>query len=1434
MTGRTKFIPLAALTCTLFLRALAHTSVAAGPPINDAFSNRIEMQLSTPVTASFAGASRQTDEPDFLGDWRSGFRSQHPIWWNWTSTVSTSVCLVARMPQTRPLLMVFEGSPPGELRQIGALTFQSPFAVDGTNVYTTEVHFAAVEGTNYVIAADSQVPLTLAWDSNTETNLAGYRLFVRGDEGSPDAIDVGNVTLTSLWGVRNSISNRFALTAYDRAGRESPPSPELVVDTSSATIPAGEIQLALTIPPIVAITDPLTETVYAPGADISLTSSASDADGTIDRVEYYVRPELGTSDETLLAVATNSPYAFLWTNLISGRYVVSARAYDDLGSSSGSEPILVIVGPPANDRFVDRAPILNNIATGTTRGAGKESGEPALLGGSIATRSVWWTWLADSGDRKSAVISTLRQPALAGVFSGNSITNLSQVSTGFVTTAIYESGLFSYKTEVSFTPIAGVEYAIAVDSHEDDFTIVLSAPPTIAITVPNDNSAVLTRTNLLLQASAADVDGTVDRVDYYYAAIDGRKALIGSSTNSPDFDFVWKELPTGRYAITAAAVDNIGAQTLSAPISLTVGRAPNDNFANRITLSGGTVFTNVAQFVAGKELGEPDAISSISVSRTVWYSWTAPSNGTWAVVATTPGTIPLVGAFTGTTLSNLVQISDFRAADAVYSNAVAYTTSEAHFTATSGTRYAIVVDAADQPFSLAITPPPRIQIVSPASGVDVAPLSGVEVSVVATDPDGFITRVEYSYDSDTDNAVLLAINTNAPFTLPWMEIALGAYQLTARAVDNFGASTVSAPIRITSGRPPNDNFANRIALFGSPAFTHASNIAANTEPNEPESVGTKAGHTLWWSWTASFTGRHVAISKAPNVTPVIGVFAGTALTNLVLIGHATFGGISFTQGVYFFSAESTFDAVQGTSYSIMVDSSYGPGTDLDLMVTAAPRVQLTRPANGANFSAGSVVTFEANASDIDGAVNSVSFFSGLGGAMTLSGTVGQFPYVLSLTNLPPGVYTAEAHAADDVEAVGISDDIIFTVDAAGNDSFTNRVRLVGSHVVAFGSNYVSTREPGEPQHATHDGQNSVWWTWSPPIPGTYAVSTEGSGLATLLGIYLGPSVSNLTSVASAAFNGSNNTSLLMFDAAAGKSYQIAVDGFVGAVGNIILSIDRIAAPKNDNFDARTILSGFPLHRSGHNTNATSEVTESDHAGNPPARSVWWSWTAPANGTASIDTQGSSFDTVLGIYVGSTIGGLAVVAEDDDSGNSTTSLATFSAHANTTYQIVVDGFAGAFGKVRLNLEFLPDPLTIAGLSIDGSGLVALRFEDAEGQQVIIEASDDLNEWFVINSDIVSGAKVTFFDPTWGQLPRRFYRAILDLSPPPFALSSWSVSTNAIAFDLLETEGAQFVIEASEDLELWKPVSTNTVREGRIHFTGNTGGLFRFYRGSRRLW
>ena len=93
-----------------------------------------------------------------------------------------------------------------------------------------------------------------------------------------------------------------------------------------------------------------------------------------------------------------------------------------------------------------------------------------------------------------------------------------------------------------------------------------------------------------------------------------------------------------------------------------------------------------------------------------------------------------------------------------------------------------------------------------------------------------------------------------------------------------------------------------------------------------------------------------------------------------------------------------------------------------------PSVSLTNPTAGATFTASSNITLSASASDPDGTVSSVDFYSGT----TLIGSDSTSPYSVTWNNVPAGSYSLTAVAKDNAGASATSAAVAITVNTATN------------------------------------------------------------------------------------------------------------------------------------------------------------------------------------------------------------------------------------------------------------------------------------------------------------------------------------------------------------------------------------------------------------------
>jgi hypothetical protein len=300
---------------------------------------------------------------------------------------------------------------------------------------------------------------------------------------------------------------------------------------------------------------------------------------------------------------------------------------------------------------------------------------------------------------------------------------------------------------------------------------------------------------------------------------------------------------------------------------------------------------------------------------------------------------------------------------------------------------------------------------------------------------------------------------------------------------------------------------------------------------------------------------------------------------------------------------------------------------------------------------------------------------------------------IDITGLPDGNYTMEMEAnpmgiiqesnyGNNITLVPIT--IGNSTNPPPNDNFSSAQTLLGTSPSVAGTSTNATKQAGEPNHAGNAGGHSIWYDWTAPATKAVTIDTIGSSFNTLLAVYTGSAVGSLTLVTNNddIVPGSTLQSRVTFNAIASTTYHIAVDGFNGASGRMIITANQTVA--NDNFSACIFTGGVQGSLSGSDVGATKETSEPNHAGNTGGHSTWYCWTAPVGGTATFDTIGSTFNTLLGIYTGNSVNALTLVASNDDiDGTNVQSRVSFSAVGLTMYHIAIDGHDGDSGNTMLN-------------------------------------------------------------------------------------------------------------------------------------------------------
>lgn len=161
----------------------------------------------------------------------------------------------------------------------------------------------------------------------------------------------------------------------------------------------------------------------------------------------------------------------------------------------------------------------------------------------------------------------------------------------------------------------------------------------------------------------------------------------------------------------------------------------------------------------------------------------------------------------------------------------------------------------------------------------------------------------------------------------------------------------------------------------------------------------------------------------------------------------------------------------------------------------------------------------------------------------------------------------------------------FTVSATplelpANDDFANATVLSSTpYEWINGSTDGATREAGEPGHEGDLAGASVWYRWTAPASQAMRLFPCRAGFHPTLAVYAGSSLATLRSVGAPASLDASLTNECQlggmggigFDAVAGETYSIAVDGLDGGWGRFQLRLMPASVPYVDTYPPNTYI-----------------------------------------------------------------------------------------------------------------------------------------------------------------------------------------------------------------------------------------------------------------------
>lgn len=281
-------------------------------------------------------------------------------------------------------------------------------AYDSLGRATNSTNVTVLVGTNIANHAPIAEDDYFVVSANSVSN----KLYALANDSDPDGDPLTIVTNASVIGVMTNTGTYFVYTPPTNSIGTNIFTYQITDGRRAAAI--GKVTLIVSAPkvPAVEITSPTNEAPFTLPATVSIQATASDADGSVAKVEFYVNGELWSTD-------TSSPYTAMWTEATAGWHRLQAVATDSDGYATVSAPVdIQVKGKPGNQLPIARLSNLSNTVT-TLQGGLFVTNYPTLREGLFTV-----TGTADDPDGADTVNYKLlvkaidaRAPASAGIES---------------------------------------------------------------------------------------------------------------------------------------------------------------------------------------------------------------------------------------------------------------------------------------------------------------------------------------------------------------------------------------------------------------------------------------------------------------------------------------------------------------------------------------------------------------------------------------------------------------------------------------------------------------------------------------------------------------------------------------------------------------------------------------------------------------------------------------------------------------------------------------------------------------------------------------------------------------------------------------------------------------------------------------------------------
>jgi hypothetical protein len=171
----------------------------------------------------------------------------------------------------------------------------------------------------------------------------------------------------------------------------------------------------------------------------------------------------------------------------------------------------------------------------------------------------------------------------------------------------------------------------------------------------------------------------------------------------------------------------------------------------------------------------------------------------------------------------------------------------------------------------------------------------------------------------TGSAVDQLTGVGSSFSAIGVAVTAGTtYQILVDTADGTYPFNVTLNFLPSIVGVPNDNFTNAALLTGASPSVFESNMGATKEPGEPNHGNNPGGQSVWFSWTSPSSGvAQIEVAAGANFYALLGVYQGTALTNLATLGESAYAYPTYS------NPQVSVPVTNGMTLQIAVDGYNG-------------------------------------------------------------------------------------------------------------------------------------------------------------------------------------------------------------------------------------------------------------------------------------------------------------------------------------------------------------------------------------------------------------------------------------------------------------------------------------------------------------------------------